>query len=126
MSEYDIVNVNCISRPLHQLKNDCFRYLDAKGSNDDPLTQAFDLNTKLEKRASDEPELKKEYLKISERCKKFATDLYNGCQSMDEITALLDIASEKQSNSSCELCGKKVVKKLRRAIESDHKEVGRG
>lgn len=100
--------------------------MDGEGS-EDPLTFAFELNKKVQKRAMDEPELKKEYLRLSERCKTFATDLYNGCRSMKEIMALLDIDEgqfdlswgkkvEKDSRSN-------VVKKLRRAIESDHKEV---
>ena len=91
------------------------------------MTLAFELNTKVQKRAKDESELKKEYLQLSERCKTFATDLYNGCRSMKEIMALLDIDEgqfdlswdkkvDKDSRSN-------VVKKLRRAIESDHKEV---
>ena len=102
--------------------------MDEKEDNDDPLTQAFELNKKVEERAKNEQELKKEYLKLSEQCKTFATDLYNGCRSMKEITALLNI-DEKEFNLSC---GKKVkkesrasvVEKLRTAIDSDHKEVG--
>ena len=89
---------------------------------------AFELNKKVLKRATDEPELKKEYLKLSNQCKTFATDLYNGCRSMKEIMALLDIDEEQ-----FDLCSNKktdkdsrnnVVKKLRTAIKSDHKEVG--
>jgi DNA-directed RNA polymerase specialized sigma subunit len=104
------------------------RYLDEKEDDDDPLTQAFKLNKKVQDRAEGEQELKKEYLKLSEQCKTFATDLYNGCRSMKEITALLNI-DEKQFDLSY---GKKVnkesragvVEKLRIAIKSDHKEVG--
>ena len=101
--------------------------MDAKGS-EDPLTFAFYLNTEVQKRATDEPELKKEYLKLSERCKTFATDLYNGCRSMKEIMALLDIDEGQFDLSSNQKFDKdsrgKIVKGLRRAIESDHKEVG--
>ena len=87
------------------------------------------MNTKVRERASDEPELKKEYLKISERCKTFATDLYNGCQSMKEIATLLDIdedklifdCHDKRLNGEERDC---VVKKLRTAVKSGHIEVG--
>ena len=103
--------------------------MDENEDCEDPLTQAFDLNTTLEKRANDERELKKEYLKLSERCKTFATDLYNGCRSMKEITALLNINEEQLNLSRGRGLNKRsrarVVEKLRRAIESDHKEVGR-
>ena len=86
------------------------------------------MNTKVQKRASNEPELNKEYLKISERCKTFATDLYNGCQSMKEIATLLDIDEEKLIRD----CDKRldrgirdcVVKTLRTAVKSGHIEVG--
>ncbi|XP_028395064.1 short transient receptor potential channel 5-like [Dendronephthya gigantea] len=105
----------------------CLSYLDdEKGTEDDPLTQAFDLNKEVEKQAMDELELKKEYLKLSERCKTFATDLYNGCRSMKEITALLDIDETKFNLSSSKKVDKNsrssVVKKLRKAIESNHEE----
>ena len=108
------------------------RYLDdldaERCAQNDPLTQAFERNKEVKKRAEDEPELKKEYLKLSERCKTFATDLYNGCRSMKEITALLDIDEEKFSLSKGKKVDKEsranVVTKLRRAMESDHKEVG--
>lgn len=94
----------------------------------DPVTQAFELNTMLERRADEEPEFKKEYLKLSERCKRFSVDLYNECRSMEEITALLDI-DEHQFNLSRRTRIKKesranVMKIFRRAIKSDHKEVG--
>ena len=102
--------------------------MEAKGGKKDPLTFAFELNTKVLKRSTDEPELKKEYLKLSERCKTFATDLYNGCRSMTEIMALLDIDEEQFDLSSGKTVDKdsrrNLVKKLRTAIESDHKEVG--
>ena len=86
------------------------------------------MNTKVRERASNEPELKKEYLKISERCKTFATDLYNGCQSMKEIATLLDIdedklihdCHDKRLNGEERAC---VVKKLRTAVKSGHIEV---
>ncbi|CAB4026608.1 short transient receptor potential channel 5-like isoform X2, partial [Paramuricea clavata] len=112
-----------LSNPVYM----CLRYLKTEGSNDDPLTRAFDLNTKVRERASHEPELKKEYLKISERCKRFATDLYNGCQSMNEIASLLDIdedklihdCRDKRLNGGNRDC---VVKKLRTAVKSGHIE----
>ena len=108
-------------------------YLDEKGTTDDPLTQAFKLNKDVQEQALIERELKKEYLKLSEICKTFATDLYNGCRSMKEIAALLDI-DEKKLNELSNSNGKvdevesraSVAKKIRIAIESDHKEVGEG
>ena len=86
------------------------------------------MNTKVRKRANDEPALKKEYLKLSERCKTFATDLYNGCRDNTEITALLGI-DEKQLNPDCHKKLNKEIKayvvgKLRDAIDSTHIEVG--
>ena len=105
----------------------CLQYLMAKCGEKDPLTQAFDLNTKLERRAMEEQELSKEYLKLSQRCKRFAVDLYNECRSMKEITALLNI-DEKDYNLSSETNVEKrsranIMKTFRSAIESDHKEV---
>ena len=94
-------------------------------ANEDPLAFAFELNKKVLKRATDEPELKKEYLKLSNQCKTFATDLYNGCRSMKEIMALLDIDEGQFDYKKIDKDSRNnVVKKLRTAVKSDHKEVG--
>jgi hypothetical protein len=98
-----------------------------KGDDKDPLTQAFHLNKEVRQRAKDERELKKEYLKLSEECKTFATDLYNSCQSFEEFAALLGVdvehfglhCNEKMS----ETMRTSVVKNLRRAVDSEHIEV---
>lgn len=105
----------------------CLQYLMAKRGQKDPLTQAFELNTKLERRANEEPELSKEYLNLSERCKRFGVDLYNECRSTKEITALLNIDEQDFNLSSGTKVKTKsranVTKTFRSAIESDHKEV---
>ena len=77
------------------------------------MTYAYALNEKIQQRAKDEPEFKKEYLHLSERCKTFVTDLYKCCGNMDEILALLDIDKE-------EFEGEEIFKK---AIKNNHKEV---
>ena len=92
------------------------------------MSQAFDLNMKVTKRANDERVLHNEYLKLSERCKTFVIDLYNGCRSMKEIMALLGINEEhlnfSRGRGLKKECRASVVEKLRRAIECDHKELG--
>ena len=85
------------------------------------------MNKEVRQRAKDEREFKKEYLKLSEKCKTFATDLYNSCQSYEEFAALLDV-DVKQFDLNCdekmsETMRASVVDNLRRAVDSEHIEV---
>ena len=84
------------------------------------MTYAYALNEKIQQRAKDEPEFKKEYLHLSERCKTFVTDLYKCCGNMDEILALLDIDKEEFEGDNIRGTVKEIFKK---AIKNNHKEV---
>ena len=83
------------------------------------LPDAYALNEKIEKRAKDEPEFKKEYRHLSKRCKTFVTDLYKSCVNMEEIMALLD-TDEKEFKEDMQGTVKGFFQK---AIENNHIEV---
>jgi hypothetical protein len=91
------------------------------------LSQAFKLNTEVQERAERIPALRKEYLKLSERCKRFATDLHNSCKNIEEFAALLGIDIE-EFRSDCDEKMRRhvrvdVARQLRRAVDSKHLEV---
>ena len=114
---------------------------DNKGNTIDPLSQAFELNKKLQKRARDEPELRKEYMELSNKCKTFTTELSNACRDKEDLMALLDIDQKHfapiddenddenddeidDENAKKESCSE-VVTSLKKAINSNDKEASK-
>ncbi|XP_046844850.1 uncharacterized protein LOC124438702 [Xenia sp. Carnegie-2017] len=128
------IAINCfrgLSSPVHM----CLGYLkdkikDNKGNTIDPLSQAFELNKKLQKRARDEPELRKEYMELSDKCKTFTAELNSACRNKEDLMALLDIDQKHFAPNDDENDGENVKKEscsevvtsLKKAINSNDKE----
>ena len=95
------------------------------------MTQAFELNKKVQEKAEEDPAFRKEYLELSDRCKRFATDLHDSFKNIGEFVALLGIDWETEPQLQPVLNEKKmgkqerrdVAKQLRRAVDSKHLEV---
>ena len=92
------------------------------------MTQAFELNEKVQEQAEEDPALRKEYLELSERCKRFVTDLHNSFKNIEEFFALLGIDWETDLQPKPnEKMGRRergvVAKQLKRAVDSKYLEV---
>ena len=91
------------------------------------MTRAFKLNEKVHEQAQKEPALRKEYLKLSEICKRFATDLHNSSKNTEELAALLGLDIEPFRQKCNEKMKKNartdLAEQLKRAVDAKHLEV---
>ena len=92
----------------------------------DPILTAFRLSWELERLALRENEFKDTYLALSNQCKKCACDLLDQCRSSEEVIAVLNKESDRDSEDSGpdEIDEEKLtLSRLKLAIKYEQKEV---